>query len=188
VGRIITNRQPVDHPLLARALFVAESLHVPVRRVGAGDTIDVGDAARIRVLGPSFEPAPSDDGSTVNDGSLVTRVQYGTTSLLLMGDAETAGEAGVVSRYGGAIRANVIKVGHHGSRTSSTPDLVASAATERGWAVVQVARRNRYGLPDEEPLLRWRAAGMRVVTTSSEGAIWLRSDGHQVSQVGWHSE
>jgi competence protein ComEC len=188
VGRIVVNGQTVDNPMLARTLAVADSLGVPVRAALAGDTLDVGARARFRFLGPQSRPASSDDGSTINDGSLVARAQYGQTSILLLGDAETAGEADVVHRYGRALRSVVVKVGHHGSRTSSTPALVESAAVANGWAIVQVARRNRYGLPDEEPLLRWASARTRVVTTSSEGAVWLQSDGRRFRRIAWRSE
>jgi competence protein ComEC len=105
-----------------------------------------------------------------------------------MGDAEAVAEAGVVERYRSALRSDVVKVGHHGSRTSSTPALVAAAATPGGLAIIQVARRNRYGLPDEEPLARWAAAGVDVRTTSSNGAVWLRSDGRSFEHVRWRSE
>jgi competence protein ComEC len=105
-----------------------------------------------------------------------------------MGDAETAGEADLVHRYGRALRSVVVKVGHHGSRTSSTPALVGASAVPNGWAIVQVARLNRYGLPDEEPLQRWASAGLHVVSTSSEGAVWLHSDGRRFRRVAWRSE
>jgi competence protein ComEC len=188
VERVLVNGQQVDHPLLRRALEVADSLAVPVQAVHAGDTLDVGLGARFRLLGPATTPPRSDAGSAINDGSLVARAQYGRTSILLMGDAELAGEGSVVQRYGSALRSDVVKVGHHGSRTSSTSELVAAAATPAGWAVVQVARRNRYGLPDEEPLARWTQAGMRVATTSSSGAVWLSSDGRRFRRMAWRSE
>jgi competence protein ComEC len=53
------------------------------------------------------------------------------------------------------------------------------------FVVVSVGKRNRYGLPDEEPLARWAAAGAEVLLTSEEGAVWLRSDGEHVKRVDW---
>ncbi len=185
VGRVITNGQPSGHPLFQRALQVSDSLGVTIHTVVAGDTLDLGPGLRARILSPRAPPAPSDDGSTINDGSLVLRIQYGATSMLLTGDAEQSAEADLVERYGGALRSNVIKVGHHGSRTSSTPAFVGLAGARDAWAVIQVARRNRYGLPDEEPLARWMSAGARVLMTSSEGAVWLRSNGQRFERVEW---
>jgi competence protein ComEC len=182
VRRLIVNGQPTDHPLWERAMSVADSLGVPVDTVHAGDSVDVGPYARARVLSPRGPPAAEDDP---NDGSIVLWVQYGRTALLLTGDAEKSAEWDLVERYGARLRAEAVKIGHHGSRTSSTPAFVSRAATPGGWAVVQVARRNRYGLPDEEPLQRWAEAGTRVALTSSSGAVWLRSRGQVLERVTW---
>jgi len=182
VRRVLVNGQPADHPMYHRALRTADSLGVPVHQAGAGDTIDLGPSVRARFLSPRSPPPAWDDP---NDGSLVLRVQYGSTSILLTGDAESSAEWDLVERYGPALRSDVVKVGHHGSRTSSTEAFVDRAAARAGWAVVSVARRNRYGLPDEEPLARWAGAGARVALTSSAGAVWLRSDGSGVRRVAW---
>ena len=64
----------------------------------------------------------------------------------------------------------MVKVGHHGSETSSAASLVAAAGRPQ-FAVVSVARRNRYGLPDTAPLARWRQSGAEVLLTSAEGAV-----------------
>jgi competence protein ComEC len=119
-----------------------------------------------------------------NDASVVLAVEHGATRWLLTGDAEAAGEAALLARFGERLKADVVKVGHHGSRTSSTPPLV-DAAGQPQFAVVSVARRNRYGLPDEEPIARWAATGAAVLHTSTEGAVWLRSDGESIERVDW---
>ncbi len=112
------------------------------------------------------------------------RLEHGRTRWLLTGDAEIAGEAELASRFPDLLEADVVKVGHHGSRTSSTPALV-DAVGQPAFAVVSVAQRNRYGLPNDEPLGRWAATGARVVLTSEDGAVWLRSDGETVKRVEW---
>ena len=181
VGRLVVNGAQGESDLWRAVLATADSLGVPVHAVSAGDTLAVDPTVRVRVLGPS---GPM---SSPNDASIVVRIEHGQTRWLLTGDAEAAGEAALVARYPSSLRADVVKVGHHGSRTSSTPGLVA-AAGHPGIAVVSVARKNRYGLPDEEPLARWAAAGAEVVRTSTEGAVWLRSDGETVRRVDWRSE
>src|SRR5690606_41646610 len=121
-----------------------------------------------------------------NEGSVVLRAEFGGTSFLLTGDAEAGAEAALVARYGDALASTVVKVGHHGSRTSSTAPFVAAASdSTTAFAVVSVAARNRYGLPDEEPLARWAAAGAAVHLTAEEGAVWPRSDGVRVERVDW---
>ena len=181
VGRLIHNGQAGTTALWSDVVRTADSLGVPVESVTAGDTISVDPSARLRVLGPS---PPLVARGEPNEASVVLLAEYGRTRWLLTGDAEVAGEAALVARYSEALRADVVKVGHHGSRTSSTAGLVA-ATGQPSFAVVSVARRNRYGLPNREPLARWKQTGAQTLLTSAEGAVWLRSDGETVERVAW---
>ncbi len=113
-----------------------------------------------------------------NDASLVLRVRYGRTAFLFPGDVEAAGEEAAVRR--GGLAADVVKVPHHGSRTSSSPGLVA--AVRPRFAVVSVGATNRFGFPRPETLERWRVSGAEVLRTDG-GAIRFLSDGAQVRRV-----
>lgn len=184
VGRLVHGGDTRADGPWSDALGVADSLGVPLRQVAAGDTIVLDPSVRIRVLAPGPEAIASGDS---NERSVSILVQYGKTAFLLTGDAEVTSEAEMVSRYGDLLMADVAKVGHHGSRTSSTPAFVEAASRDSAtqWAVVSVAQRNRYGLPNDEPLLRWHTSGATLVSTSRSGAIWLRSDGHVVRRIDW---
>ncbi len=183
VGQFVYNGHQRENEFWLAALHVADSLGVPVQIVQAGDTLGLDANVRIRVLHPADSPEPWEDG---NDGSVVMRLEYGITSFLLTGDVEAFGESEMVGRYGDLLASTVVKVGHHGSRTSSTAAFVdASSDTSTTYAVVSVARRNRYDLPNEEPLARWEATGAEVLQTAHEGAIWLRSDGERIERVRW---
>jgi competence protein ComEC len=109
---------------------------------------------------------------TSNDASLVLRVTHGETSFLFPGDLERAGEAAAVAA--GGLRSDVVKVPHHGSRTSSSESFCE--AVRPRFAVVSLAWPNRFGFPHEEALARWRDAGAHVVRTD-EGAVRFLSDG-----------
>ena len=100
--------------------------------------------------------------SSANDASLVLRIVHGATRVLLTGDVESTAEATLVRR--GALDATIVKVPHHGSRTSSTRGLVA--ATRPGVAVAMLGAKNRFGFPAREVRERYRDAG----------ALWLQSD------------
>lgn len=180
VGRLVTNGHGGETRLWAELRALADSLGVPVVAARAGDTLAVDPAVRLRVLGPGRRHGDA------NEASIVLHVQHGATRWLLTGDAEHGGEADLVRQYGARLEADVVKVGHHGSRTSSTPALVAAAGAPE-YAVVSVAKENRYGLPDEEPLMRWLLAGAEVLQTADEGAVWLRSDGETITRVDWHA-
>jgi competence protein ComEC len=113
-----------------------------------------------------------------NDGSIVLRVTYGATSFLFTGDVEAAGQAAAQAH--GPLSADVVKVPHHGSRTSSSAAFVA--AVHPRVAVVSLGAQNRFGFPHAEVVERWRAGGAEVLRTD-EGAIRFLSDGVRVSRV-----
>ena len=183
VGQFIYNGHQKENPFWLSALHAADSLGVPQRIVLAGDTLALDPNVRIRVLNPSETPEPFEDG---NDASIVLRLEYGATSFLLTGDVEAFGESELVGRYGNLLAANVVKVAHHGSRTSSTEAFVEAASdSSTAYAIISVARRNRYGFPNEQPLARWQATSATVLQTAHEGAVWLRSNGEGIERVRW---
>jgi competence protein ComEC len=182
VQRVMDNGEDFDSETfrLTRARKAASGL--PRHSLRAGDTLDLDPAVTIRVLHPGPEP----DAHT-NDASVVMHVTFGSITILLAGDVEAAAEATLTARYGEALCASAVKVPHHGSRTSSTAPFVR-AVTDCGdtqFAVVQVARRNRYQHPSEEALARWRNAGAEILKTSRDGAIWLRTDGQSIWRERW---
>ena len=200
VGMLVHNGQADTSPMWTETLRTADSLGVRTQAASAGDALRLDPTVRIRVLGPSRVLAASNES---NEASVILLVEYGRTRWLFAGDAETAAEAEIVSRYASLLRADVVKVGHHGSRTSSSVPFVAAASgvrpdgrlvsaraqgTAPAFAVVSVARRNRHGLPDEEPVTRWLTAGADVVQTADQGAVWLRSDGERVSRIDWRGD
>lgn len=125
---------------------------------------------------PSFAP---DRGA--NDNSLVLRLRYGTRSFLFVGDAEHEAEEELLHRVPGALRADVLKVGHHGSRTSSSPDFLR--AVDPRVAVVSSGVRNRFGHPHPRTLaaLATVTAGrIEVRRTDREGAVTITTDGRSL--------
>ena len=106
--------------------------------------------------------------SRPNDASVVLRVGIGDRKVLLPGDIEREGEAALL-RDRAAIRAQVLKVPHHGSRTSSTSEFLAAVRPEV--AIVSVGYRNRFHHPHPEVVARYRALGVRLFRTDLHGAI-----------------
>jgi competence protein ComEC len=141
--------------------------------LAAGDVRRLGEAV-VRVLSP---PADARGLRTVNDRSLVLHLAAAGRSVLLPGDAGAAAE-GLLP----PLESTVVKVPHHGSRTSSTPRLIS---TSRAWlAVFSDGRGNRFGLPAPEVVERWRASGAQVLRTDVDGAIEVSLD---ASAVGWRT-
>ena len=109
----------------------------------------------------------ADPVRTVNDNSLVFTVTFAGRTILFAGDVENEGEDAVVAA--GLPHADVVKVPHHGSPTSSTPGFVA--ATHPALAVISCGVANAFGFPSPEVVERWRRSGAEVARTDLEGAI-----------------
>jgi len=132
--------------------------------------------AIVEVLAPC--PTFSPDRGT-NDNSLVVRVRYGDTKVLFVGDAEHGTEAELVRTRRAHLAADVLKVGHHGSRSSSTPAFLD--AVNPSLAVVSCGVRNRYGHPHVETLATFASRGKtRLVRTDTLGTITVVSDGKRL--------
>jgi competence protein ComEC len=133
------------------------------------------DRVSIEVLAPC--PGPSSDRNP-NDNSFVVRVSYGARALLLVGDAEREEEADLLARSRSSLRADVLKVGHHGSATSSTPAFLAAVAPRE--AIISVGRRNRFGHPHPLTLAALAAQGVRLWRTDRDGAVTVTTDGQSL--------
>jgi competence protein ComEC len=112
-----------------------------------------------------------------NDDSVVLRVRYGARCFLLTGDIERGAEASLVAA-GDDLRCDVLKIAHHGSRTSSTPAFVAAARP--AFAVVSVGLASPFGHPNPEVVERWRASGAQVLQTGRRGTISFTTDGRDL--------
>lgn len=147
-------------------------------RLAAG-TGFVLDGVRVEVLWPDGDRVPrepSDDGGVVNDSSIVLLGTFEGRRFLLTGDAEADVEEELVER--GLPPVDVLKTGHHGSRTSSTAEFVA--ATRPRVALVSVGARNDYGHPYREVLDRLTAAGAAVLRTDLAGTIDVALDAEAI--------
>ncbi|MDW8120308.1 MAG: ComEC/Rec2 family competence protein, partial [Chloroflexota bacterium] len=149
-------------------LDALDASRAPVRVPTRGDRIPFGSVT-VEVLNPS-EPRFPDR----NNNSVVVKVTYGEVSFLLMGDAERAAEERLVST-GADLRADVLKMGHHASRTSTWPFFVERVRPRI--AVYSAGRDNPYGHPHKEPLQNLLSRGVTVYGTDKYGTIILSTNG-----------
>jgi competence protein ComEC len=131
---------------------------------------------RLEVLAPC--PAYSPDVGP-NDNSIVVRLTYRERAILLVGDAERSEEQALLATLRDRLRADVLKVGHHGSRTSSSPEFLGAVRPTE--AVVSVGRRNRFGHPSPEAVSALAAAGARIWRTDRDGAVVVSTDGRSLT-------
>jgi competence protein ComEC len=151
-------------------LVEAAALHVQVRSFRAGDAFPLG-RAQVSVLAPF--PCYQPESEPGNNDSLVLHVAYGATSVMLEGDAEAPIEQAMLAEPG--LQSTLLKVGHHGSVTSTRPQFLARVAPQ--WAVISCGLRNRFGHPREEVLEELQAAHVRTYRTDINGASCFRLDG-----------
>ena len=138
----------------------------------AGQIIDVGDGVTLAVFSPADNPAMLE----TNTSSVVLQLRYGDIEFMLTGDAPQGIEDYLVKTYGSELlESEVLKLGHHGSETS-TSDLFLKAVTPR-FAVASVGKDNSYGHPKPAVVARAIATGAKVLSTAELGRITFETDG-----------
>jgi competence protein ComEC len=156
----------------------ARARGVAWRAARAAEAIDI-DGVRLTVLSPdSAEIAAAPDA---NAASVIVMAEYRGVRVLLTGDAEREVEARLARRLGKDLRADVLKVGHHGSATSTTAPWLDAVAPRL--ALVSVGAGNRYGHPSPEILGALQARGAHVLRTDDVGTIVVAIDGNDVLRV-----
>lgn len=146
----------------------------------AGTRLVTLHASDFRSVGPALVQvlSPVTVGSDCNDNSLVVRLTYGTFDLLLEGDAQSGAEAAMLGR-GATLNAEILKVAHHGSSTSSTSTFLAAVSPQV--AVISVGAGNAYGHPTAQTLARLGAAGAVIYRTDLNGTVIVTTDGASFS-------
>jgi competence protein ComEC len=153
---------------------ISDQVLFPLRVIKRGDAFEI-DGVRVEVISPvaaTSEPLLSD-----NNSSVVLKLVYGDRSFLLTGDIEKEAEARLVDS-GSDLRADVLKVAHHGSKTSSTSEFLDRVKPRH--AVISVADPSPYGHPHAEVISRLSEVGAQVWRTSSCGAITISTDGRDL--------
>ena len=162
-------------------LDAARQTHTRVLRHTAGDLFDF-DGVQVRVLAPRPDYHPA--ATPGNNDSLVLQMRYGGSTALLEGDAEAPSEDLMLEE--GGLHADFLKIGHHGSRTSTTPAFLA--AVSPSWAAISVGRRNFYGHPRQEVLEQLQAAHVHSYRTDMLGMTTFYLDGKNVQAGVWAAQ
>jgi len=182
MASVLRNFQPKElwvglmppSPALENVISTAQELGIKVVRRWEGDEFAFGGTA-VQVMFPPQNWAPG--SKPQNNDSLVLRVSFNDSSVLLEGDAERQVERRIAALHHPT--ANLLKVGHHGSANATTIELLASARPQ--FAVISVGSGNSFGLPRLATLSRLADAGTRVYRTDLDGATTFYLDGRSVT-------
>lgn len=176
VGRLVLPRGALRNVFLDEIESAAARRGVPMVRMGAGENLDVA-GLRLEILHPGDETYPR---SKENNGALVFKVLAAGRTVLMTGDVEAPAEHDLLARRVD-LSSDILKVPHHGSRTSTTRQLLAAVAPRV--ALVGVGRRNRFGHPSLDVLGRLREAGVRVFRTDRDRCFALRLESRRVLPI-----
>lgn len=150
-------------------LMAIKDKNLKINTAKAGTSIIDTDALKINILAPN-----NSIYTELNNYSVVTKITYGTTKFLFMGDAEKLSENEIKEN----VTADVIKIGHHGSNTSSSIDFIKKVNAKYG--IISVGLNNKYNLPKEETITNWENSGTKIYLTSTNGTIRASSDGTNI--------
>lgn len=155
-------------------VYYADQQRLEITIPSPGDSWTLGETS-VTVLGPVQSYADP------NDTSIILRVEYGDTSFLFTGDMETTAENDMLDYWGSRMswETDVLKVGHHGSDTSTGYRFLNEVSPD--YAVISVGKGNAYGHPHEQPLSRLNQAGVTILRTDELGTIVARTDGKEVT-------
>ena len=172
VGTVVHADDDLSHPVMREVLTFAREVGVSVRQVERGDALAWHPQVDLSVLNPP-EPGPRDD----NDRSVVLHLAYRASALLLTGDIEASAEGELVAS-GVLEPADVLKVPHHGSNSSSTAKFLDAVNPQI--AIVSAGRDNAFDHPRDGALRRLRAHGAEVFRTDLAGSVTVRTDGRVI--------
>lgn len=150
-------------------LMAIKDKNLKINTAKAGTSIIDTDDLKINILAPN-----NSIYTELNNYSVVTKITYGTTKFLFMGDAEKLSENEIKEN----VTADVIKIGHHGSNTSSSIDFIKKVNAKYG--IISVGLNNKYNLPKEETITNWENSGTKIYLTSTNGTIRASSDGTNI--------
>jgi competence protein ComEC len=173
VGMIFDSAQAYRGRAYLDAIAAAHSHGVPVVRVKRGMRWMSDDGVTLEILAPS-RPFLADTGDDVNENSIVVMLHYRRYRELFMGDAGEASEGRLLAS-GDDLHADVVKVGHHGSKYASTVEF--TDAVRPRFALISVGRHNTFGHPARATIRAWQQIGAAVLRTDQCGAISLTEAG-----------
>lgn len=164
-------RTPEKDEDFAELYKVLQKRKVEILKLKRGDVLSF-DSASVEVLYP--EPDDSPEAVSDNNHSIVLRIIFGTKKFLLTGDIEKETE-NLLAQNPQFLQADVVKVAHHGSRTSSIQPFIDAVNTE--YAIISVGKTSPFGHPHREVLEGWKNANVKILTTGERGTISISTDG-----------
>jgi competence protein ComEC len=161
-------------------LEIAEARHTGIKIVRTGNRIQIDSNARVYIFNPDSNHIAE---KNLNNSSVVLKIVYGKTSILLVGDAEVVTEQRMIPRYGAFLSSDILKAGHHGSITSTSEEFLKLVRPRT--VLISVGNHNKFRHPSPFTLWRMKVLSINIKRTDKLGAIVLESDGTKWIQEEW---
>ncbi len=171
VGMLVESGAPTKNAIQGELQRLAKEKHVENVIAKRGMVFDLGAGAEFDVLYPDRDMSKEKD---TNSASIVGQMRYGSTTVMLTGDSPKSVETYLVSLDGSKLKSDILKAGHHGSRTSSGEAYVKVVAPE--YAIISAGKDNRYGHPHQEVVDVFQRLGVEMLRTDEDGTIRFESD------------
>jgi len=157
-------------------LKLIKEKNISLKIINHPQEINLGEYLVLDILYPESQ-SNIDRQSNLNNTSMVAKLIYKQNSFLFMGDAEKEVE-GILLKNKEKLKANVLKIGHHGSDTSSTNDFLQAVQAE--YAIIEVGENNSFGHPSPRIIKRLERAGLKIYRTDMDASIRFVSDGNNL--------
>jgi beta-lactamase superfamily II metal-dependent hydrolase len=183
IDRVYYSNCPYETAIYGRFLKAVKQRNIRVYEVTSPDSLILSDC-KLYFLSPSrYQKNKTKKVQfNVNNQSLVTYLMYGNIKILFMGDAEKEVEKSILQTYP-FLKCNVLKIGHHGSSTSSSYDFLKQVDPE--WGIISVGENNRFHLPSQMVLQYLELCDINIHRIDKQGAAVLISDGNTIAKVKW---
>ena len=179
VKRVIRTSREADSKTYRTMVSLIEAEGAEDICANIGEVFMLGEV-KMTILAP-LDP----NYKSANDSSIVLRVDYGETSVLFTGDAETSSEKDMIKRYGqgvnGLLDCDILKAGHHGSSSSSSKSFLQAVTPDV--AIISCGEGNKYGHPHREIVMRYEDMNIAILRTDKEGSIVFTSDGGEPERL-----
>jgi competence protein ComEC len=184
VDTLVLPDYPNESSLYSKILLSAKDKNIPILFKKRGDFLYPDSSCRIYILHPygPFLYKHDQSGHEVNNSSIVMKIQYANTAFLLTGDMETDAEQHLF-KYNSFLNTNVLKVGHHGSKTSTDEEFLSYIRPE--YSIISVGRFNKFFHPSRQTVNRLIANQAHPLRTDHFGGLVFQSNGQKVELINW---
>lgn len=186
VREVMESGQPAKDSVYLEYASAIRNEKCKLKTIRAGDSALTIGGAKLYFLYPTdtfIDEDTSHAHENLNNTSVVVKLCFGETSILFTGDAEREAEEEMVRLHGSFLESTILKLGHHGSRTSSTEEFVNLVKPQ--YAIVSCGLNNKFNHPSDEVVERLRALNVETLRTDEEGAIIFETDGNNFERIEW---